>query len=644
MSRFSDIDSFQTHLQTLGLDTTLLQTIQKPTVSFRPHDSNRHEARAQSLHALPELSLNEDGDEESTRVPDLSMVETLGEGGMGIVRLAKQVALDREVAVKTTRQDVGEKAARSLLQEAYVTGYLEHPNIIPIYMVGRTAGGAPLIVMKRVEGTSWLDILADDRNGDDEEGLPANLVRHLKILLQVSNAAWFASSRGIIHRDIKLENVMVGHFDDVYLVDWGIAITLDADDQPLLPGRQDSPGLCGTPGYMAPEMAEQKAELLDARTDVYLLGATLHHVLTGKHRHSGQTLLQVLFAAHLSEPYEYGQDVPSELAEIANRACHRDPDKRFASAEEFRNALQAYLEHRQSISLSNSSEEKLSDLKELTQASSPEELTVHDTFGECRFGFYQALLIWPENSRAQRGLQNCLEIMITYHLEQRNLAAARACIADLLEPQPKLEQRADELEQQLDSEREDLERLKSLEHNFNLVKATGSRTLIMIILGVFWTATSLYAAVRVDQGLLTSQEELSNHVQSGFRNLGIVVLLIFAFRKRVLANAANRRLVYIFVTMAGAVAFLRWSVWYLDESLVLARTADSAIYVVTLIAVGLMSDLRICLISLAFVSAGIVGVVWPDFQLYASAIASAITFGGFAWIWSPSRQRNKISL
>src|SRR5262249_53205231 len=144
----------------------------------------------------------------------------------------------------------------------------------------------------------------------------------------------FAHSRGVIHRDIKPENIMVGGFGEVYLLDWGIAATV---------GDGHSHTLVGTPAYLAPEMV--LGEPLTAQTDVYLLGATLHEILTGRTRHAGSTVMEVLHLAAQSTPFQYDASIPDELARLCNRATARAPKDRPASAAELREALVDYLRH-----------------------------------------------------------------------------------------------------------------------------------------------------------------------------------------------------------------------------------------------------------------------------------------------------------
>lgn len=200
---------------------------------------------------------------------ELAMGETIGEGGMGVVRRAEQLTLRREVAVKQLRADTHRTYAQEqLLREAWVTGGLEHPNIVPVYALGTDPDGNPVIVMKKIEGTAWKDLidLGDAPSGHaDLDAATDRLAWHLNVFQTVCNALAFAHSRGIIHRDIKPDNVMVGAFGEVYLLDWGIAVSLDDETLPL---ARDVKTVAGTPAFMAPEMASADGESIDQRTDV----------------------------------------------------------------------------------------------------------------------------------------------------------------------------------------------------------------------------------------------------------------------------------------------------------------------------------------------------------------------------------------
>ena len=635
MSEEFNPQAFAKRLKTLGIAPTLLQEPVQPGNTVRY--SKPRCSTDSRLHTLPELNLQDTVDKGTD--PDFISIQTLGEGGMGKVRLATQVVLDREVAVKTVHEDHSDEVAQALLEEAYITGYLEHPNIVPIYTVGRTSQGAPLIVMKRIEGTSWLEKL-------DAQPLatkPAELREALEVLSQVANAVDFAHSKGILHRDIKTENVMIGEFGEVYLVDWGIAVSLD-NQRTLLPYRGDDDRICGTPGYMAPEMVRQHIDKIDERTDVYLLGATLHEILTGKTRHTGESVVQILYSAHESPPFDYDDDVPKELAQIANKACSVKRADRFRSAREFREAIQQYLSHRESVAISSSASAKVRELEDLLDQGASDIQRLNDIYVESRFGFQQALRMWPENEDAHRGLQACVERMLTHHLARKNLEAARACLSELPEPVADFDEQVAALAQELDREDQEVQRLKEMEADYDLRTSTATRSLLTFLLGIIWTATSGYAALRYGTTESTHAEELLSYRNGGIRNMGIALVAVLVFRKRIFANAANRRLTYFFVSFICIIALLRWSTWALEESLLMSRIGEFLIAGLLLIAMGLVTDLRIAALSLFYFVAVVLVTYFPEMRHFARPVLISLTFFSFAYLWLPSQVDNKITL
>jgi serine/threonine-protein kinase len=232
---------------------------------------------------------------------------------------------------------------------------------------------------------------------------------HLQILISVCNALHFAHSREVVHRDIKPANVLIGRFGDVYVADWGVATRID--------GKRSQ--LCGTPAYMAPEMVS--GDPVDARTDVYLLGSTLHAVLTGKPRHPGATVTESLLHAKTSPAFEYASEVPEELAALANRACHADPSQRPPTAKAFRDELTVYLRHRDARALAATAIKRVTELESLHAIAEPDEeqrRKLERLLLEARFGLEQALAQWPENGAAKSALEKVEKI-----IEQRQQRA-----------------------------------------------------------------------------------------------------------------------------------------------------------------------------------------------------------------------------
>jgi len=307
---------------------------------------------------------------------DYELISQLGEGGMGVVYAARQASIDRTVAVKMLKPAGAEDAeARSkFLSEAVVTGDLEHPNIVPIYDVGKSEAGALFYSMKRVKGTPWDTVITEK-----------TFQENVEILMKVADAVALAHSRGVVHRDLKPENVMLGDFGEVLLMDWGLAVSTAFSSA--------STGMGGSPAYMAPEMATGPVERIGSASDIYLLGAILYEIITGKAPHTGRNVMQCLFAAAKNDiqPTEKS----GELLDIALKAMATEPKDRYANVGEFQQAIREYQSHSESISLSTRADEDLRDAKEKDD---------YETFARALFGFQEAVSLWDGNARAQAGI------------------------------------------------------------------------------------------------------------------------------------------------------------------------------------------------------------------------------------------------
>src|SRR4029079_1731683 len=208
-------------------------------------------------------------------------------------------SLRRRVAMKTLAAQLAgsARAQRDFLQEAEITAQLEHPNIIPIHELA-VVGGRASFAMRLIRGQTLLDALAGWSNLPDDGDA---LYRVLNIFLHVCDAVAYAHSRGVVHGDIKPENVMVGSFGEVYLVDWGVASLIPtpdgADAVSVSTERLTQSGVRGTPAYMAPEQAKGVLPEVGERTDVFGLGALLYFVLTGHPPFEGSTASETLTRA-----------------------------------------------------------------------------------------------------------------------------------------------------------------------------------------------------------------------------------------------------------------------------------------------------------------------------------------------------------
>ncbi|MGM0558767.1 MAG: hypothetical protein ACQEVA_20440, partial [Myxococcota bacterium] len=333
----------------------------------------------------------------------------------------------------------------------------------------------------------------------------------------------------------------------------------------------------------------------------------------------------------------YDESVPEELVAIIHKACHQDKEQRFQSAEAFKNALEDFLHHRESVEVSREAEVRLERLAELMEQERGDDLEVHDLFGECRFGFRQALRMWPGNVSAEEGLRRCLALMARYYLDQENLAAARNCLAELDDPPDDLLDAIDALQAQLESERQELERLKRFEQQFDLQKAMTSRSIVAAAIGVLWSGATLILIFAGDGRPPEATFELSDFTWT-VRSLLIVLVPTLVFRKRLFANMANRRLIFMAYLLMGWLFCIRYAMYELEASVLVAQSADTVLYGLATAAIGIMSDRRIVAASLVFVGSLFAGIFWPVYQLYFMAAAGLIFCLSLAWIWRPGQK------
>jgi hypothetical protein len=430
----------------------------------RPHEGSAPaDGDADPLAGLPHLSLSrglsrragaDEGARHDPKLVDFELLETLGEGGMGRVHLALQRSLGREVAIKVVKSEARRAdVVSALVREARTMGRLEHPHVVPVHALGRDRDGSPVLVMKRVEGVTWAALLERPEHPHWARHPPPRgdrLAVHLSILRDVARALHFAHSRGVVHRDVKPDNVLVGEYGEVYLADWGIAVELPP---PGAPPREPGP-LVGTPVFLAPEMISGRVEHLGPHTDVYLLGATLHFVLTGSPRHQGRSLGEVLRRASESAPFPYATDVPTELAELATRSTCRDPRERPASAHEFGLALERFERHRGALALAAAAEERLpaiaAELDAHEAAREPgRALRVQRLLAEARFACTEAQRDYPDCPLALAVLSALARHEIRFEVLEERHDTASALLSELLGPEPELVARVEALGQRL---------------------------------------------------------------------------------------------------------------------------------------------------------------------------------------------------
>ncbi|MCM8540572.1 MAG: serine/threonine protein kinase [Lentisphaeraceae bacterium] len=302
---------------------------------------------------------------------------TLGQGGMGTIYDAFDRNVRRKVAIKSINEEAAQNpvSRKYFVKEAQITGQLEHPNIIPVYEMGSNPQGLLYYVMKRVQGLTLADILDEIKKGSRKHTQKYPLGALLSIFHKVCDAIAYAHARGVVHLDLKPENVMVGDFGEVLILDWGIArlrrrspnatsdMFVTLDDAVNLGDEFENEQVVGTPAFMAPEQASGKSSYVGTRSDIYSLGAILYNILTLRPPAAGKTttvILKKVVQGRVIDPLSYNEPnnrpeekqiqlnhlpdskVPEPVAKICMKAMNEKLDGRYQSVTELQMDLNAY--------------------------------------------------------------------------------------------------------------------------------------------------------------------------------------------------------------------------------------------------------------------------------------------------------------
>jgi serine/threonine protein kinase len=308
--------------------------------------------------------------------------DEIARGGMGTILRAVDRDIRREVAVKYLLGQADDKQKARFVEEAQITGQLEHPNIVPVYDLGVDEAGQLFLSMKLVRGRSLAQVLAELRTWPQAAEREYSLARLLNVFVNVCHALAYAHARGVIHRDLKPANIMVGDFGEAYVMDWGLAKVLHPLPAPpteppngapsVVNPRASHPSLVitnrssddltvdgvviGTPVYMPPEQAAGRISAIDERSDVYSLGAILYEMLTlqtpVEKEGGAMAILVRVTRGEILPPHQRTPDraragkVPKELEAIAMKALATRRDERYPSVEALRLDVERFLEGR----------------------------------------------------------------------------------------------------------------------------------------------------------------------------------------------------------------------------------------------------------------------------------------------------------
>lgn len=607
------METLQLQLTRQGVDRD-----QSPRITVRPSPDRSPPAPARpAWEHLPNIEVDQPNS-------DLRVQQLLGQGGMGQVQSAHQRSLNREVALKTLLP--GKRSGmviQALLREAELVGQLDHPNIIPVHALGRDPHLGPLMVMKRVEGTSWEQLLAQKQ--------PGELDQHLDILMSVCNAVAFAHSRGILHRDIKPSNVMVGSFGQVYLLDWGVALPLHRRDQ------EPNDAVAGSPAYMAPEMLHGP-RLVDERTDVFLLGATLHEVLTGQTRHTPSSLFDCMMQLMRLQPFAYGPEIPAGLAAICNKACAPLPEDRYGSVTELQEAIVEYRARRASRAITQTAQAHLEALERELRHQDSDPVTRQRLFESSRAGFRDALASWPENEPALQGLERLHRAMVRQHLEAGNAVGARALLEEAGIREEALLRDLEALEEKLQAQAQAQQELDSMRSELRMFGQNWGRSISAVFSAFLWLGLLLGTSWGQQRGYLPT-DRLSGVY---FSLMWLVVLALMRWALR--APLAENRIFGQFMTLATLMPIMVLCNHLL--TFVDGRTLEQAIPINFLLVAftagvsALFLERSLLAHCVLLVLAGFAGAWWPQ---HALTLAAALAFTSnlwFGWLMRPTRSQS----
>ena len=278
----------------------------------------------------------------------------LGRGGAGFVTMAWDKHLRRVVALKQPLAGTPQNNFERFLAEAQTTGGLEHPSIVPVYDLGVLPNGETFYTMKYIRKQSLREVFDAHCKGDEAVRKEFGLYKLLTVLQQVCMAIHYAHVKGVLHRDLKPDNIMVGEYGEVFVMDWGLALVREQGmlERPkeLASGEEDET-VSGTPEYMSPEQARADYKGIWAPTDVFSLGAILYEMLTLHPPHRGSTQIATLMQAikcQIEPPQKRApyRSIPAALEAICMKALAKKPEDRYGSAKDLHDELDSFVQGR----------------------------------------------------------------------------------------------------------------------------------------------------------------------------------------------------------------------------------------------------------------------------------------------------------
>jgi len=556
----------------------------------------------------------------------LVLGEVIGKGANGVVCVALQRRVGRQVAVKLPRRGAVDSMA-SVVQEGWVAGALEHPNIVPVYDI-RVVEGRPAVVMKRIDGVPWLQLIREPDEVRARSGGAEPLEWHLRTLLSVCRAMEYAHSRGVLHRDLKPANVMVGRFGEVWVVDWGTAASLHDDEEALIPRAADQSEACGTPAYMAPEQARGLGAEMSEQTDVFCLGAILYEVVSGAAPRRGAGEEGVRRAG--TEPVAVDPSWP--LADLLGDALAMRPSDRPPSVAAFRARVEAFLERQGALRLLDGAQERLEALRELVSSPGADRLAVYDRYGAVRFGLSQVLEAWPDHAGARASLRAAHLVMVDYELGQGDARAAGLHLAQVADAEPAWVERVDALAARQARDQAVLERIREDESPRT---AWWARLLVCSALGTVWVLTPVGSMVmQLPQGF-------GRELFIAGSTFVLSLMVMGALWRYLVRSRMNRVLVIAVAAGPGLAFLLNVGGWLAGIDSQLSGTLELFSYFTVALFASLLGERRLIVGALGFLVAFFLSMAMEGTTLLWMNLANVLMVLNAVVIWAPMAWRSE---
>jgi eukaryotic-like serine/threonine-protein kinase len=534
----------------------------------------------------------------------------LGSGGMARVFSAVQTHLGREVAVKTLPRGADAFARAKLVQEARITGFLEHPGIVPVHDLIEDEQGELQVVLKRIEGQSWLWLIS--RPDEVRARFQVDpLDWHVSVAIAVCNAIQLAHERGVVHRDIKPANVMVGRFGEVYLLDWGVAGTLAPDPRGLLPSVAEAP-FAGTLSCMAPEQVAADVTRIGPATDTFLLGSSLFHAMYGAAPFALVGLDERRARLEARAKFPERGEVPHELVTIVKRALEPEASERFGTAEALRRALEAYRRHGDARRLAQRAAAKAAQARRAWAVG--DRAAGEQAASDAEFGFRAALELRPDDTGVQQLRAQLATDRVRFAVERGEPAAASWLLAGHSAPPATL---VNEVGQAVEVERSERERLERIARDGDRRTGLTTKRVLLAVLGLAWVSFWGWTALVPPAAAWPMSVFLVGCIAFGAAGT-------FTSRRELFEHRLNREMMLCQLAMAAAGAVLGLLAGPLGLAVPTVLVLMMLTFALGMGAIAAIVEPTSLVPSLCWVAAAVVSAVWPAALSAALVLAAAV--------------------